>query len=100
MKNSLDVCILGGGLAGLTLSLQLKQANPKISILVPIFLTFSIGLNCLLKTKKRYNNSEWLSDIHYGLFYIPLIAIILLGFWVSTRFFNSEDPNIYADLIL
>ena len=34
MKNSFDVCILGGGLAGLTLSLQLKQSNPKISILV------------------------------------------------------------------
>lgn len=29
-----DVCILGGGLAGLTLSLQLKQANSEISILV------------------------------------------------------------------
>ena len=34
MKTNYDVCILGGGLAGLTLSLQLKQANPKISILV------------------------------------------------------------------
>ena len=33
MKNQYDVCILGGGLAGLTLSLQLKKANPKISIL-------------------------------------------------------------------
>lgn len=29
-----DVVILGGGLAGLTLSLQLKQANTKLSILV------------------------------------------------------------------
>ena len=34
MKTNYDVCILGGGLAGLTLSLQLKQANPDISILV------------------------------------------------------------------
>ncbi|MFT7612534.1 MAG: flavin-dependent dehydrogenase [Parvicellaceae bacterium] len=33
MKNHYDVCILGGGLAGLTLSLQLKKANPEISIL-------------------------------------------------------------------
>jgi flavin-dependent dehydrogenase len=33
MKNHYDVCILGGGLAGLTLSLQLKKASPEISIL-------------------------------------------------------------------
>jgi flavin-dependent dehydrogenase len=34
MQNKYDVVILGGGLAGLTLSLQLKQANPNISILI------------------------------------------------------------------
>ena len=34
MGNHYDVCILGGGLAGLTLSLQLKKANPEISVLV------------------------------------------------------------------
>ncbi len=34
MKDNYDVCIIGGGLAGLTLSLQLKQENPEISILV------------------------------------------------------------------
>ena len=34
MNNHYDVCILGGGLAGLTLALQLKQENSEISILV------------------------------------------------------------------
>ena len=34
MNNKYDVVILGGGLAGLTLSLQLKQAKKDISILV------------------------------------------------------------------
>lgn len=34
MKNQYDVVVLGGGLAGLTLSLQLKNAKPDISILV------------------------------------------------------------------
>ncbi|MGB0886650.1 MAG: NAD(P)/FAD-dependent oxidoreductase [Vicingaceae bacterium] len=34
MENTYDVCILGGGLAGLTLSIQLKKENPEISILV------------------------------------------------------------------
>jgi len=34
MKNHYDVCILGGGLAGLTLSLQLKQQKSDIRILV------------------------------------------------------------------
>lgn len=34
MQNQHDVIILGGGLAGLTLSIQLKLANPAISILV------------------------------------------------------------------
>ncbi|MEO8583974.1 MAG: FAD-dependent monooxygenase [Flavitalea sp.] len=34
MQNQYDVIVLGGGLAGLTLSLQLKIANPSISILV------------------------------------------------------------------
>ena len=33
VKNEYDVVILGGGLAGLTLSIQLKKANPDISIL-------------------------------------------------------------------
>ena len=73
---------------------------PKISFLILLLLTFSIGVNSVIKTKKRYNNSEWLSDIHYGLSHIPLFAIILLAFWVATRFFNSEDINIYGDFIL
>ena len=34
MQSHYDVIILGGGLAGLTLSLQLKGINPNISILV------------------------------------------------------------------
>lgn len=34
MQNHYDVVIAGGGLAGLTLSIQLKQANPAISILI------------------------------------------------------------------
>ncbi|MBK8609640.1 MAG: FAD-dependent monooxygenase [Chitinophagaceae bacterium] len=34
MKDQYDVVVLGGGLAGLTLSLQLKNAKPGISILV------------------------------------------------------------------
>ena len=34
MKNEYDVTILGGGLAGLTLSLQLKKDNPDIKVLV------------------------------------------------------------------
>ena len=34
MENHYDVAILGGGLAGLTLSLQLKQENPDINVLV------------------------------------------------------------------
>ena len=34
MQQTYDVIILGGGLAGLTLSIQLKQSNPEISILV------------------------------------------------------------------
>ena len=34
MKRNYDVIIMGGGLAGLTLSLQLKQAKKDISILV------------------------------------------------------------------
>ena len=34
MKTNYDVCIIGGGLAGLTLSLQLKSINAEISILV------------------------------------------------------------------
>ena len=34
MENHYDVTILGGGLAGLTLSLQLKQEKPDIKVLV------------------------------------------------------------------
>ncbi|MDX2359663.1 MAG: FAD-dependent monooxygenase [Crocinitomicaceae bacterium] len=34
MKNNYDVVILGGGLAGLTLSMQLKQQNANINVLV------------------------------------------------------------------
>lgn len=34
MQNQYDVIILGGGLAGLTLSIQLKMSNPAISILL------------------------------------------------------------------
>ena len=34
MDNHYDVCILGGGLAGLTLALQLRQTNSEISVLV------------------------------------------------------------------
>lgn len=34
MKNEYDVIILGGGLAGLTLSMQLKQENSNINVLV------------------------------------------------------------------
>ncbi|MEO7524726.1 MAG: FAD-dependent monooxygenase [Ferruginibacter sp.] len=34
MQSQYDVIILGGGLAGLTLSIQLKRMNPEISILV------------------------------------------------------------------
>jgi len=34
MENQYDVTILGGGLAGLFLSMQIKQQNPKIKILV------------------------------------------------------------------
>ena len=34
MSLQYDVVILGGGLAGLTLSLQLKRAKPGISVLV------------------------------------------------------------------
>ena len=34
MNDHYDVVILGGGLAGLTLTIQLKKANPEISILV------------------------------------------------------------------
>lgn len=34
MQNEYDVIILGGGLAGLTLSIQLKRMNPSISILI------------------------------------------------------------------
>src|SRR5438552_2963343 len=33
-SNRYDVAILGGGIAGLTLALQLKKARPTISILV------------------------------------------------------------------
>ena len=33
-KSSYDVVILGGGLAALTLSLQLRQSRPEISILI------------------------------------------------------------------
>lgn len=34
MQQSYDVIIAGGGLAGLTLSIQLKQSNPNINILI------------------------------------------------------------------
>ena len=34
MKPQYDVVILGGGLAGLTMSIQLKREKPDISILI------------------------------------------------------------------
>ena len=34
MGHSVDVAILGGGLAGLTLAIQLRQRNPGIAVTV------------------------------------------------------------------
>jgi hypothetical protein len=73
---------------------------PKISLLIMLLIVFTIGINSVIILDKAYKKSLWIGDINYGLFPIPIIVIILITFWVFTRFWNNLDSNLYADLIL
>ena len=62
MQKEYDVVIAGGGLAGLTLSIQLKQANPNISILILDFNRINgIWLKVLSITSKKISLSSLLN---------------------------------------